>query len=154
MARIGRVKVDYKPRDEYYTPNWIFAELGLQFDLDPAHPDFPTNVPTNKYFTKDDNGLEKEWVGRIWMNPPFSESKLWVHKFMAHRNGIALLPFAKSLWFNEIWNDAEAVLPLPYNIRFEYEGKVNGSIFLPVGLFAYGLVNVEALKRLNKGRVR
>ena len=88
------------------------------------------------------------------MNPPFSESKLWVNKFMKHKNGIALLPFAKSAWLIEIWNDCEGVLPLPYNIRFSYEGKINGSIFLPVALFAYGKDNVKALNQLNKGRVR
>jgi len=154
MARMGRVKVDYKPRDEYYTPKWIFDELGIKFDLDPAHPNFDTDVPVGDYFTKEHNGLELDWFGNVWMNPPFSESKLWVNKFMKHKNGIALLPFAKSAWLIEIWNDCEGVLPLPYNIRFSYEGKINGSIFLPVALFAYGKDNVQALNRLNKGRVR
>jgi hypothetical protein len=152
MARLGRVKINYKPRDEYYTPSWIFEKLSLTFDLDPAHPSFQTNVPVKQYYTKEDDGLNREWFGRIWMNPPFSESKLWVHKFMAHKNGIALLPFAKSAWMVEIWAHCDGVVPLPYNIRFDYEGKTNGSIFLPTALFAYGNDNIEAIKRI--GRVR
>ena len=150
--RRGRVKIDYKPRDEYYTPKWIFDTLALQFDLDPAHPNFATQVPTKAYLTKEQDGLTAEWKGRIWMNPPFSESKFWVHKFMEHKNGVALLPFAKSQWLIEIWDDCDGVVPLPYNIRFLYEGKANGSIFLPVALFAYGQDNLEAIKRIGRTR--
>ena len=148
MARIGRVKENYKPRDEYYTPDWIFSKMGLIFDLDPAHPPFATSVPCAYYYTKEQDGLNQKWFGSVWMNPPFSESKRWVHKFMEHRNGVALLPFAKSQWMTDIWNDAEAITVLPYNIRFSYEGKLNGSIFLPVGLFAYGQEHVKALDKI------
>jgi hypothetical protein len=31
--------------DEWYSPSLIFDALGIEFDLDPCHPAFPTNVP-------------------------------------------------------------------------------------------------------------
>ena len=154
MSLIGRNNPNYKPKNEYYTPKWLFDELKIVFDLDPAHPQVQTNVPTRQYLTIEDDGLTKEWIGNVWLNPPFSETKLWVKKFIEHRNGIALLPLTKSKWLADIWNDCEGVLPLPDSIKFEYEGKTNKGIFPPVALFAYTQVNIEALKNLNIGRVR
>ena len=150
--RVGRIKENYKPRDEYYTPAWVFESLGLRFDLDPAHPNHPTNVPVLTYYTQQQDGLQMQWFGRVWMNPPFSQSTVWVHKFMMHKNGIALLPIAKSRWFNEIWDDCDGVIPLTYKTKFTFEGSEKGSIFLPVALFGYGEENIQAMRKL--GRVR
>ena len=66
---------------------------------------------------------------------------------MAHRNGVCLVPFAKSHWFQELWNDADALALPPINMKFD-----QGSIFLGVLLAAYGEENAQALH--NFGRVR
>lgn len=43
-----------------------------RIDLDPAsNAKAQQTVRATKYFTKDDSGLEKEWHGRIWLNPPY-----------------------------------------------------------------------------------
>jgi len=154
MSLIGRNDPNYKPKDEYYTPRWLFDSLELTFDLDPAHPETPTNVPANFKYTIKDDGLQKEWFGNVWMNPPFSGCKLWVEKFINHHNGIALLPLTKSKWFMDIWNAAQGISPLPDSIKFEYEGKTNKGIFPPVALFAFGEMNLKALNKINQGRVR
>ena len=48
-------------------------------DLDPcADPD--RRMPASKHFTKDQKGLEQQWSGRLWFNPPFSQSAIWVRQ--------------------------------------------------------------------------
>ncbi len=60
---------------EYYTPpEWTAAARKLmgEIDLDPASNEFANqNVQAKAYYTKDDDGLSKPWVGRVWMNHPF-----------------------------------------------------------------------------------
>ena len=51
--------------DEWATPKSFYEELNKEFDfsLDPCATDL--NHKCNKYFTKEDNGLEKSWGGGI-----------------------------------------------------------------------------------------
>lgn len=59
---------------EWYTPEWVFDELALQFDLDPASPhDMETAVPAVTKYTIFDDGLSRPWHGRVWLNPPLRE---------------------------------------------------------------------------------
>jgi phage N-6-adenine-methyltransferase len=146
---------DYKPNDEFYTPAWIFEKMNLVFDIDVAAPVNGVEwIPSKKYFTKDDDGLNQTWKGNVWMNPPFSQSKVWVHKFMDHRQGIALLPTSKAKWFKEIWDEVDGIAMLPYDLKFIYKHQVMNGIFMPTGLFAFGKDNVKALKNIGIGRVR
>jgi|GEM_PF-173595 len=68
---------------EWTTPQKIIKLtkklLGI-IDLDPcSNPDFP-NVPAKTHFTKEDDGLSKEWHGKIYMNPPYGqEIKNWIN---------------------------------------------------------------------------
>jgi ParB family chromosome partitioning protein len=63
--------------DSWGTPReWIGLARTIMggIDLDPA-----TNAGAQKivqaktYYTREDNGLEREWHGRVWMNPPYSQ---------------------------------------------------------------------------------
>jgi len=68
---------------EWTTPQLIIEktiQLFGKIDLDPcSNPDFP-NVPAKKYFTKQEDGLLKEWHGKIYMNPPYGqEIKKWIN---------------------------------------------------------------------------
>lgn len=43
-------------------------------DLDPASCDFAnTLVKASSFFTKEQNGLEQEWLGNVFLNPPYSQ---------------------------------------------------------------------------------
>ena len=141
--------------DDYWTPKWIFDALNIEFDLDVAcPPEGPAHTPCKAYYTQETNGLVSPWFGNVFMNPPYSKATAWVHKFIEHGNGIALLPMAKSEWFNVLWDVVPAVMVLPKKTLFEHSANLSGSIFLPVILAAYGPHNVEALHCSNIGRVR
>lgn len=70
--------------DDYWTSPKILDRARLvmgRIDLDPAsHPVANKHVKAAKFYTKNDNGLEQRWGGRVWLNPPFSEWQLWVPK--------------------------------------------------------------------------
>ena len=139
--------------DQYMTPKWIFEALNITFDLDVACPlTGPPHNTAKHYYTEETDGLTSLWFGNVWMNPPFSNGTPWVHKFMEHRNGICLVPTAKSKWFNELWADADGFVMLPSNLKFESEHNKTGSIFIATMLAAYGDANVKALESI--GRVR
>ena len=85
--------------DTWLTPPWLLEKLG-KFDLDPCPPNGT-------------NGLKIDWVGRVWLNPPYSKNALFMEKMAKHTNGIALV-FARTetKWFQD-W-----VFPYAYSICF------------------------------------
>ena len=152
---IARNSPEYRPNDEYFTPKWLFESMNITFDIDVAAPNNGVEwIPAKKYFTLEDDGLSQQWYGNVWMNPPYSQSKKWVNKFIEHGKGIALLPLAKSKWMTDLWNVCDGILPMHNGFKFIRDNELKGSIFLPVALFAFGKENYEALNKLNLGRVR
>ena len=152
---IARNSPEYRPNDEYFTPEWVFKSMEVRFDLDVASPREGVSwIPADSFFTKEDDGLSQEWYGNVWMNPPYSQSKKWVEKFISHSQGIALLPLAKSKWMTDLWNNCDGILPMLNGFKFIRDNEPKGSIFLPVALFAFGKDNVDGLNRLNIGKVR
>jgi len=139
--------------DDYYTPRWLFDLMQITFDLDVcAPPGGPTAVPTNRYYTQQDNGLTSPWFGRVWMNPPFSKPQPWVERFADHTNGIALLPLSKSRWFDKLWETETGIVVLPSNFKFIDPKGGNGSIFMPTCLIAYGTNNIQSIAKVGKVR--
>jgi hypothetical protein len=145
-------------RDEVYTPPALFEKLGITFDLDVCAPEGGVPwIPARNHYSLKDDGLTQPWHGNVWMNPPYSNTGVWLRKWMQHRNGIALIPFARSRPLIELW-DSDAHLAYPLDptketrmMTFVKNGKPH-SIYMPVILAAYGDANVEALARL--GRLR
>lgn len=78
--------------DEWYTPKEIIDALG-KFDLDPCAPVKPLWQTAETMYNKNHDGLTKDWVGRVWLNPPYSRPLIeqFVRKLAQHGNGIALL---------------------------------------------------------------
>ncbi len=141
--------------DEHYTPAFLFGELGVLFDLDVAAPTGGSdNVPATHYFDKEKDGLAQPWWGNVWMNPPYSAPTPWVHKFVEHGNGIALLPVTRGKWWDLLWENADAIAPLVYNFKFERpDGLASKPIVFRTCLYAMGSDNAQALHRL-KVKVR
>jgi hypothetical protein len=156
MSLIGINRKDYKPNNEYFTPQWIFDKLGLMFDLDVAAPEGGVPwLPCKNFLTSKDDGLKTEWHGMVWMNPPYSQCVPWVEKFMQHGNGIALLPTSKAAWFKRLFDHPDVhVLHPSQNVRFATPANEIKGIFMPTLLFAMGEISYQALVNSKLGRVR
>lgn len=64
--------------DEWYTPKNTLEQakefLG-EISLDPASCEEANElVGAESFFTKEDDGLTKEWFGKVWCNPPYSRT--------------------------------------------------------------------------------
>lgn len=154
MNLIGKNKLDYKPNDVILTDPFLFEQLDIVFDVDVCCPKIkPDWIPAKKHYWLELDGLKQDWVGNVWCNPPYSKPKPWVEKFIAHKFGIMLVPFSKSQWFIDLWNNVEAIVPLRLNFPFKDLNLKRKVIFQPVGLFAFGKVNVTALKKIGN-RIR
>lgn len=105
--------------DTWLTPRWILDQLGF-FDLDPcaASPNLKWCAP--RFWTKEDDGLGRTWFGRVFMNPPFSNTAVWRNRHAAHGNGISLVPASVEslVWAELVWKHAKAILFLAGRTRF------------------------------------
>jgi hypothetical protein len=154
MSKYGNRKPNYKPNDDYYTPRWIFENLKLTFDVDVCAPvgGVPW-IPANKSYSIDDNGLEQDWNGLIWCNPPFSNPSPWIEKFIQHNNGVMLTQVSKSKAFLDLWNKAKGIVFFNHSLmKFEHKTEGTKTIFMPVALFAMGEVAVNAIQKIGKVR--
>lgn len=72
--------------DEHNTPNYLVEaarEVLGTIDLDPMSNALANEtIGATTYYTKEDDGLSKDWLGNMWLNPPFSLSKLAIPKLV------------------------------------------------------------------------
>jgi hypothetical protein len=135
---------------DWYTPAWVFEELGLQFDLDPAAPRGGVPwIPAASHYALPEDGLSLPWLGRVWLNPPYGrETQSWLEKMAGHRNGVALV-FARTdcRWFHGPVCGADAILFLKGRIKFVDGLGVTGGAGAGAGsmLVAWGEDNANAL---------
>ena len=143
-------------RNEHYTPKWVFDALKLKFDLDVASPinKIGSHVPCDAYYTEADDGLAKDWFGRVWCNPPFSNATLWANKFLDHNNGVGILPNSNAYWLDRLWNSDAAIIKLPYKTFYERPDGTAKRIMYTTYLIAVGEENITALKASGIGKVR
>jgi len=143
---------------DWYTPAWIFDELGLVFDLDPCHPATRIPwIPATKTYSLPQDGLTLPWEGKVWCNPPYGKhTGAWLRKMHEHRNGVALV-FARTdcKWAHDYVFNADAILFLSGRVKFVDGLGVTGDSGAGCGsmLIAWGADNVDALRRLSgKGK--
>lgn len=133
-----------KKNDQLQTPEWVYRPLG-PFDLDPCAGNETNIADVNYRISHGENGLQKNWFGLVWCNPPFSEKELWATKMIEHGNGILLLPERGSApWFGKLADTAGRYFVMGKKINF-----VGGPSSNNVGtaLFPFG---DEAVKRIEK----
>ena len=141
--------------DKWYTPAWVFESLGLQFDVDVCAPVGGTGiVPASKHYSIEDDGLTQDWQGLVWMNPPYSKPTPWIDKWLEHRNGLTVVPFAKSKWFQKLWNEADGIVAMPPNIKFVQPDGSLKQIFMNCLIASVGIEATNALKQSGMGIVR
>lgn len=88
-------------RDDWQTPLHVLEALGT-FDLDPcANVNDPLRCAERAYI---DGGLENEWFGRVFLNPPYGGATAkWMLRLADHGDGIALIaPRMGAAWFHRI----------------------------------------------------
>lgn len=140
---------------EWYTPPWIFEELGIEFDLDPCTIEGGVSwIPAKKTYSKKDDGLSKEWVGNVFMNPPYGKhTPNWLEKMHNHRNGIALV-FSRTdcRWFHDYVAKADAILFLKGRVKFiDGQGRTgNSGAGCGSMLVAWGKQNVFSLIKMEQ----
>lgn len=98
---------------EWYTPpeirGAVLAALGGIVDVDPC-ADPGRTFPATQHFTREDNGLVRPWLGRVYMNPPYGRGiSAWTTKLRDElREGwateaVALLPArTDTTWWHEL----------------------------------------------------
>lgn len=141
---------------EWYTPPHIVESIGRTFrngrgdtfDLDPCAPT-PHNLgklgvlfpqpgqPFAKaYYAKEHDGLNRDWKGRVWLNPPYGrEMAAWMKKLSLHSNGIALI-FARTetqAFFNHVWGKASGMFFLKGRLKFLHWQEVGPDEFDSAG---------------------
>lgn len=139
--------------DNWITPAWIIDKIGIS-DLDPSgyrHSDKGILVETaRKYYFIEDDGLNKQWAGTVFLNPPYSQNKLWMAKMSEHNNGIVLI-FARTetKFFQNYVKNATGINFLKRRVKFidEY-GNIRSNGNAPSCLIAYGENNYQRIKNI------
>jgi hypothetical protein len=116
---------------EWYTPEtYIRAATAVmgEIDIDPASTEVANSVVKAKQiYTSADDGLTKNWSGKVWLNPPYSFEliskfcdKLRVHFAKGDiTEAIVLVNNAtETMWFNKLINCASSVMFPCKRIRF------------------------------------
>ena len=94
--------------DEWATPQDLFDLLNavFRFTLDVCATE--ENTKCYHYFDKHKNGLNQEWTGTCWMNPPYGRAiAQWVEKayFSAKHNGATVVCLLPARTDTRWWHD-------------------------------------------------
>lgn len=133
--------------DEWYTPERYIESARKvmgSIDLDPASNDFANEtVKASVYYDEARNGLEQEWWGNIWLNPPYSSALIqqFAEKLAdsLFRQAIVLVNNAtETAWFRTLIENADAVVfptgRIKYRKRDGEKGTpLQGQAFIYIG---------------------
>lgn len=138
--------------NEWYTPfKYINSarEVMGSIELDPASSEIANKtVNADKIYTIDDNGLNKQWEGNVWLNPPYSSDLIgkFTNKLsISYKDGninqavVMVNNATETQWFNTIIDVASAVVFPKSRIKFiDVNGKegntpLQGQCFIYIG---------------------
>lgn len=117
--------------NEWYTPDEHIEKARFVLggiDLDPASSEIANRtVKAARIFTIDDDGLNQEWAGRVWMNPPYAQPAIAhfadkiVSEWQAQRLTAAIAlthNYTDTAWFQKMARAADAICFTRGRVRF------------------------------------
>lgn len=127
--------------DSWITPRAIIDALG-PLDLDPCQFTPQPWKCAADCSTLSDDGLGRPWLGRVWLNPPYSEAWQWMARLADHGRGTALV-FARTEvkgFVDQVWKRATAVMFLHGRLFFHQPdgSRAKGNSGGPSCIVAYG----------------
>jgi site-specific DNA-methyltransferase (adenine-specific) len=119
--------------NEWETPQELYDELNNRygFTLDPCAT--KKSAKCDKYYTKEDDGLSKDWSGEIvFMNPPYGRAiSKWVKKASETESAVVvcLIPSRTDTkyWHNYIFSKAHKIMFIKGRLKFS--GHKNSAPF-------------------------
>jgi phage N-6-adenine-methyltransferase len=111
-------------RIDWETPPEFFALIDSEFHFDLDVCALPRNKKTPRCYTPEEDGLEQDWHGTCWMNPPYGkEIVYWVRKaYESAKQGttvVALVPArVDSRWWHEYCMKASEVRFVERRLKF------------------------------------
>lgn len=142
--------------DEHYTPQKVIEAVLECFDnvidLDPcSNSQHSPNVPAKNHYIVEDDGLTQPWKAeKVYMNPPYSEVKVWLQKLIAEYDvgnvteAIALVKADTSTqWFGLVFAHATAICFVHHRLSFHAPGGTQDNSATFASAVAYFGRNVE-----------
>lgn len=112
--------------EEWSTPQELFDHYNHIFNFTVDAAASADNAKCERFYSKQDNGLTKDWTGeRVWCNPPYGKQiGQWVAKcynasVIKDTLVVALLPSrTDTIWFHKYINGKAIVQYLPGRLHF------------------------------------
>jgi len=111
-------------RHDWETPQFLFDGLNAEFRFDVDVCSTPENAKCRRFFTEEDDGLQQEWTGACWMNPPYGRQiARWVEKaFKSSLDGalvVCLVPArTDTQWWHQYVTRASDIRFLRGRLKF------------------------------------
>jgi len=137
--------------DAWYTPRWLFDQLGVTFDVDvcaPRNQDHRT-APAAHYYTEDDDGLQQQWHGLVWCNPPYSTPESWADRMIEHKRGLMLTHMPNNARWAVRAQRAATAVRLIQSMHFTRPNGADQRPGYSLMLLAYGQQAAQALKSVD-----
>lgn len=136
--------------DDFLTPPELVEAMGI-FDLDPcASRRQSAPLARESYCYPEADGLLLPWFGSVFVNPPFSQTRAWVQRFVLHGDGVLLCPArVETDWFRPLWEYCDGIFFSHLCIKYGCPPGIHHAPGFFGGAFcAMGRGNAERLSRL------
>jgi phage N-6-adenine-methyltransferase len=93
--------------DDWATPMHLFRQLDYEFHFETDVCASPDNAKCEHFFTKEQDGLQQDWLGTCWMNPPYGETiNKWMQKaYESSQQGATVVCLVPARTDTAWWHD-------------------------------------------------